>query len=127
MRRPSDRGLFNKIRQAKTAVKNGAILTVDPIVIAADAIELDYQVGDLNGVISTILNEIRPSNYAGQRPPKKSYKPEIKGKELFAFRWVSKRFGCNAYLKFALKEDNFYLVSLHQHRQKKGGAHEKGD
>jgi hypothetical protein len=49
------------------------------------------------------------------------------GKELFAFRWVSKRFGCNAYLKFALKEDNFYLVSLHQHRQKKGGAHEKGD
>lgn len=60
MERPTWKELSNKINQAKEAVSNGKIRNVEPIVIAADAIELDYQVNDLQNVLLSILDEIGP-------------------------------------------------------------------
>ena len=97
-----------------------AIRIIDPVVIAADAIELGYQASQLQDVLKFILEEIGPQNYAGYHPPQKSYKSEIRGLELFAFRWISKYFGCEAYLKFCLEQDCINLVSLHPHRREKG-------
>jgi hypothetical protein len=118
MERPSGKEIYNKIRKAKEAVLEDSIVVVDPVVIAEDAIELGYQAKDLTKVLSDILEEIAPNHYAGSRPPKKSYKSDILNLELFAFRWVSKFFGCESYLKFCIKQDSIYLVSLHQHRGK---------
>lgn len=120
MERPSGKELFNKINQAKEAILNDAIRIIDPEVIAADAIELGYQVIQLQEVLKFILEEIGPPNYAGSHPPQQSYKSEIRGLELFAFRWISKYFGCETYLKFCLERDRIYLVSLHPHREERG-------
>lgn len=122
MERPSWKEISNKIKQAKKLASVNAIIIIEPVVIAADAIELGYQITDLQKVLLTVLEEITPKEYAGYRPPQKSYKPEILELELFAFRWKSKFFGCETYFKCCLKETNFYLVSLHQHRDGKGGS-----
>lgn len=120
MERPSWRELFKKIGQAKEATLNGAIRIVDPAVIVFDAIELDYQFSDLQNVLISLLGEIEPKHYAGWRPPQKSYKSEIFDLDLFAFRWISKVFGCETYIKFCFNKEHLYLVSLHPHREGKG-------
>ena len=84
------------------------IKIIDQAVIAADAIELGYQIGDLKNILSYVLEEIGPKDYSGSRPPQRSYKPEIEGFELFAFTWESNNFGCETYLKFSLKQDCMY-------------------
>jgi len=120
MERPFFKELYGKIEQAKGAIEKKQIFIFDPEVIAADAIELEYEVSKLNKILSRILKEIKPKDYAGTRPPQKSYENKIKGFELFAFRWMSKTFGCESYLKFSIKQDSVYLVSLHQDRSNKG-------
>jgi hypothetical protein len=120
MERPSFKELHGKIEQAKHAIEKNQIFTINTEVIAADAIELGYEVSKLNKILSRILKEIDPKDYAGNRPPQKSYENEIKGFELLAFRWISKTFGCESYLKFSIKKDSVYLVSLHQDRSNKG-------
>ena len=93
-------------------------MTVEPDVVAADAINLGYQIINLKSVLLSILEEIDvKKNYAGSRPPQKSYESKILGYELFAFSWISKYFGCETYLKFALKQEIFWLVSLHEDRR----------
>lgn len=125
MDRPSFKELYGKIEQAKGIIEKNLIFIIYPEVIAADAIELGYEVSKLNKILSKILEEIAPKDYAGTRPPQKSYENEIKGFELFAFRWVSKTFGCESYFKFSVKQDSIYLVSLHQDRSNKGGVNGK--
>ena len=122
MDRPSKKELFNKIEQAQTAANNNKVLIIDSAVIASDAIELGYQIKEIVKVLLIVLNEIIPQNYVGYHPPQRSYKPEISELELFAFCWLSKSFGCHTYLKFCLKKEYMYLVSLHQHRQVEGGG-----
>ncbi len=116
--RPSHRELSSKLKEAREAVGKGAIRVVNPGALAEDAIELGYLVEELQEVLSEILGEVKPGHYAGSRPPPRSYEHEIRGRELFAFSWTSRRFGCRVYLKFALKEGIFWLVSLHVDRGK---------
>ena len=116
MNRPSKRELFNKIKQGKEIVVKGNIFSVDPDVIAEDAVELGYQVTNLKSILSQLLDEIKIEHYVGARPPRKSYKPMIKDCELFEFKWTCRIFGCDTYLKYCLKRDKFFLVSLHKDR-----------
>ena len=104
----------------RPSYKESRIYFLDQEIIAADALEIDYLVKDISNVLSDILNEITPFNYAGQRPPQRSYEDKIKGCELFAFKWESKRFGCELYLKFVLKESLMWLVSFHPNRETAG-------
>ena len=120
MKRPSYKELNNKIHQAREAVLESRIYILDQEIIAADALEIGYLVKDISNVLSDILNEITPSNYAGQRPPQRSYEDKIKGCEPFAFKSESILLGCEIYLKFALKEGLMWLVSFHQHRKTEG-------
>lgn len=121
MERPSKRELYQKIKQAKEAVSSDSLLIFHAEVIAEDAIDLGYLVNDIKAVLLTIFDEIDLDYYAGSHPPQKSYETQIKGSELFAFRWKSKYFGCEVYLKYCLKGEKMYLVSLHQNRLMKGG------
>jgi len=116
MQRPSKKELFNKIRRGKEIVAQGSILLVDLDVIAEDAIELGYQVSSLKDILSQILDEIRIEHYVGAHPPRKSYKPMIKDCELFEFKLTCRIFGCATYLKYCLKAETFFLVSLHKDR-----------
>jgi hypothetical protein len=118
MSRPSRKELDGKIRAAKEAASRGRISIINPLNLAADALELGFSVKDLSCVLLDLLAEVTSKAYAGQAPPKRSYENEILDRELFAFRWVSKRLGCAIYLKFALKGNELWVVSLHQDRQR---------
>ncbi len=115
--RPSHKELTGKIRQAKDLVSKGAVQILNQMAVAADALELGYDTSDLSALIANILNEIDPNrHYAGERPPQRSYEQDIQGLDLFAFRLFFKPFGTVIYFKFAVSQDQFWLVSLHQHR-----------
>lgn len=116
MRRPFPREIDRKIRQAREAVADDRISIVNPISIAADALELSFTIEDIAAVLIDLLEETSPKDYVGPHPPQRSYEDEILRCELFPFRWNSKRLGCKAYLKFAIKEDRMWLVSLHEDR-----------
>lgn len=120
MLRPTHKELSNKIREAKKAVSKKAISVIKPDVIASDALELGYHFeNDLLKVIKSLLDEISPGNYAGSKPPQKSYEDEIKDTDLFAFNVESSWFGCGIYLKFTVFDDKFWLVSLHKNREER--------
>ncbi len=78
MKRPSNKELFNKIKHALELTSNRTLKIIDPATLATDAIELGYMVKDLQTTLISVLNEIEPGNYAGTRPPQKSYKVQIK-------------------------------------------------
>jgi len=119
MKRPSSKELFGKIREAKNAVESETVFLLDPDVIVEDAIELGYDIGDeLFVILSELLDETSVNQYAGSRPPQKSYKQDIQGLELFAFVVDCCRFKCRIYYKFAFKEGVFWLVSLHRDQPK---------
>jgi hypothetical protein len=119
-KRPSYKELNSKIKQAKNAALKNKIFVINPASLAADAIELGYLFKDVSNILFDILTEIKPYDYIGQHPPQYSYEPDIFESELFAFRWESKRLGCDTYLKFAIKEKQMWLVSLHLDRNNKG-------
>lgn len=122
MERPSHKEIYGKIKQATKALQNDALCTINPTVVAADALELGYEYTKVRSILLMILEEISPSHYVGGRPPQQSYEKGILGKELFAFRWVSKLFGRKVYLKFSIVDDEMYLVSLHSDHSE-GGKH----
>ena len=117
-RRPSNKELFNKIKQGKEFAEAGEIRLVDPDVIAIDAAKLGYRAKNLQSVCSELLEEVKIEHYVGAHPPRKSYEPLIKDCELFEFKWTSRKFGCDVYLKYCLRGGTFYLVSLHEDRPK---------
>jgi hypothetical protein len=120
MKRPSHKELTGKIRQAREVVSQGDIALVELDIITIDAFELDYQIKDLQNVLYDVLGEVTPDDYVGRSPPEQSYEDKIKGSELLAFKRKSKRFGCEVYLKFTLKDRVMWLVSFHVHREVEG-------
>ena len=119
MKRPSYPELNGEILQGReTALKN-CISIVNPASIAADALEIGFAIMDISNVLSDILKEITRHDYSGQYPPQRSYESRILESELLVFKWESTRLGCKSYLKFALKENRLWLVSLHKDRKGK--------
>jgi hypothetical protein len=116
--RPSHRELHRKLKQAREAAAERRIRILEPDTILADLLDLDYSIANLATDLPAVFHEIGPRDYIGQSPPKKSYEKAILGSELFAFRWVSKVFGCWMYLKFAIKGQELWIVSLHRDRSK---------
>ncbi|MEF8943608.1 MAG: hypothetical protein V5B78_12550 [Desulfohalobiaceae bacterium] len=105
------------MREARTAVQNRQVFLIDHDAIAADAIELRYDIGvELFEVLEELLEKAGQEHYAGSHPPQKSYKDDIHGLELYPFTIESLGLGCAVYLKFALANGAFWLVSLHMDR-----------
>lgn len=117
MKRPTHKELFNKIKQAISAIDGEGIYLVEPDAIVIDAIQLGYDIEtELNSILLELLKTAEPEHYAGTSPPQRSYEDEILDCELFAFKVPSNRFRCDIYVKYALKSSHFYLVSLHEDR-----------
>lgn len=117
MTRPSHKEIYRKIKQAKEAVSENRISLINPISAAADALELGINIQELPNILIDLLREVTPNDYAGQYPPQRSYKDEIRDCELLTFQWLSEKLGCRVYLKFTIKENQLWLVSLHQVRK----------
>lgn len=116
--RPSDGELDRKIKAAKAALmaQPGLFANLNKAVGELNALDLELpnQIWEL---IIELLEEILPKDYAGTRPPQKSYEKTILGKELFAFYWDSKKLGHKMYIKFALKDNRYYYLSLHDSKE----------
>ena len=119
MNRPSHKEISRKIYQAKEALSAKQIFLVNAVSIAADVLELGFAVDELSQILFDLLGEITPEDYAGHYPPQSSYENEILACELFPFKWISRRLGCAVYLKYALKNDQLWIVSLHEDRGKR--------
>ena len=115
--RPSDGELDKKIKAAKAALisQNRVYANVNKAVGELCALEIESP-SQIWKLILELLDEISPKDYAGGRPPQRSYESAIKNQELFAFSWDSQRLGKKMYIKFALKENTYYYVSLHRSR-----------
>lgn len=116
-KRPSDRELTKRLDEAKEFLKNRhGVFAISSKVVG----ELnDLDIGDANDVwalIRELLKEISPKDYKGSRPPQKSYEKAIAGLELLAFSWWSPSCAKQMYIKFVLKNERYYYVSLHQSR-----------
>ena len=120
MDRPSHKEINRKIKQAKEAVSENQFSILNPVIIAADAFELGVNLQNISYILIDLLEEITPNHYAGQYPPQRSYEHDIEGYELLAFRWLSKQLGCRVYLKFTIKGNRVWLVSLHEDRKEDG-------
>ena len=122
MNRPSHKEISRKLTLAKEAVSENRISILNPVSVATDTLELGLNLRNISNILSDLLEEIEPDDYAGQYPPQRSYEDEIKDCELLAFRWLSKRLGCRVYFKFTLKETRLWLVSLHEDRKEIAGG-----
>jgi hypothetical protein len=123
-KRPSDRELAKRLNEAKEFLKNRHGLFANPSKAVGELSDLD--IGDANDIwqlIRELLEEISPNDYRGTRPPQKSYEKAIAGLELLAFSWRSPKFAKQMYIKFVLKDERYYYVSLHQSRS----AEQKGE
>lgn len=117
MRRPSIHELAGKLNQAKEAVLKGCIQFVEPEPVYADLLEIEILIDDLAEILPQAIEEIKPTDYKGSRPPQRSYEAPILNCELFAFSWPSGAFGCTMYFKYALKEKCIWIASLHKDRK----------
>lgn len=116
-KRPSDRELNRRINEAKKYLNNRCGLFANPSKAMGELNDLD--IGDTNDVwqlIRELLEELTPNDYKGSRPPQKSYEKAIAGLELLAFCWWSPKCAKQMYIKFVLKDERYYYVSLHQSR-----------
>lgn len=112
--RPSHKEIFNKLKKSREVIGRGQILLIKETSIEADALELDYLLAELPEVLLKLLDEVTPHDYIGARPPSHSYETQIKGADLFEFKFFSDLFNCDVYLKFTIKNEIFWLVSLHK-------------
>jgi hypothetical protein len=114
-KRPSDRELIKRLNEAKKFLKNRHGVFANPSKAVGELNDLD--IGDANDVwllIRELLEEISPKDYRGSRPPQKSYEKAVAGLELLAFSWWSSKCAKQMYIKFVLKDERYYYVSLHQ-------------
>ena len=117
MKRPSHKEITKKISQAKEALKKHKLYFINQSSLASDALELGFLFDtEINDVLTNLLNKASPENYAGVKPPQKSYEQKISGAELFAFRVQSDILNDIIYFKFTLAKGCLYIISLHKHR-----------
>ena len=65
MDRPSHKEINRKIKQAKEAVSENHFSILNPVIIAADALELGVDLHNISYILIDLLEEITPSHYAG--------------------------------------------------------------
>ena len=121
-KRPSPKELSKKIHAAIESLSIREGFFAEPSKNLGELDKLSIETQDLWPLILQLLMEIKPENYTGSRPPQKSYEAKIASLELFAFSWESKTLNRKMYLKFVIRNNFFYLVSLHEDKPlKKGG------
>jgi hypothetical protein len=112
--RPTAHEVYKRIREAMEALSGQQGFFANPGKAVGELYELGIEdTRELWSLILELLKEIDSKDYAGCKPPQKSYEEAIENQELFAFSWLSEKLGMKMYIKFALKKGRYYHVSLH--------------
>jgi hypothetical protein len=120
-RRPSDRELVKRLTEAKEFLKKSNGIFANPAKVLGELYDLDIgEADEVWELIRELLEEITLKDYSGTRPPQKSYEKTINGLELVAFCWWSPKLRKKMYIKFALKNERYYYVSLHRSKEEEG-------
>jgi len=117
--RPSNHEICKKIADALAAIRGDKFSQVVTKHIYADLADMELDSAtDLPGLLIELLEEIRIIGpiecYAGGKPPKRSYEPELHNQELWAYSWHSERLGKQMYIKFVLKSGWYIHVDCHK-------------
>ncbi len=113
--RPSANELLHKIKDAKKALDSGQARFANFAKVVGELYRLRIEdTSEVWDLITDLLNELTIEDYEGSRPPQRSFEKTVEGKDLWAFAWNSKSLKKRMYLKFALKNDTFYYISLHE-------------
>lgn len=116
--RPSVAELNCKIQTAIAIVAGGAkFFFANDLASMAEIRSEDFNIDEIESIVLECLQEIMANDYAGGRPPYKSYEDKIKNSDLFAFAWHSKSRKKRMYLKFVIKNGCFFYVSFHEDRK----------
>lgn len=119
--RPTHREIDKRLREAQQALDQGKALFATPSKAVGELLELGIdETEQLWPLVSGLLDELSIGDYAGAKPPFRSYEPSVANCELWAFSWKSKSLGKMMYLKFAMKGGCYYYISLHESRTAKG-------
>jgi len=119
---PSHKSLSGKLRKAKEALEKGDHHFADPGKAVGELHDLGIgPTEEIWPLILKLLEEINEPTemYAGKHPPERSYEPHIQDSELIAFKWKSSLLGQLMYIKFAIKNDKYFYVSLHRNKKVK--------
>lgn len=116
--RPHNHEICKKIADALAALRAGKFTPTLTKHIVGDLEELELESAtDLPQLLIELVEEIQNTGpigcYAGTRPPQRSYEPEIRNLELWAYAWHSQRYQRPMYLKFALKNQCYIYVDCH--------------
>ena len=116
-KRPSAREIDKRLAEAQAVLQKQDLIFAHPVKAVGEINDLGLgDSSELRPLILNLLEEIFLVDYAGSHPPQRSYEPSIADCELWAFSWNSASLGKKMYLKFALKNSRFYLVSIHRDR-----------
>jgi len=121
-RRPSHKELSRKLNVAKNRLNDGewqpAFGYEGYGSFMKDCEELNLRAApEQTEALKQVLEELTPSHYAGQHPPLAGSRGDILDKELFAFILESEFLGETIYLKFAVDEEQLFIVSFHKARR----------
>lgn len=123
--RPSNHEICKKIADALEALRGGKFSPVLTKHLTSDLDDLDLEsANDLPSLLIELFEEIQTIGpvecYAGARPPHRSYEPEIRGHELWAYSWHSQSLNRPMYVKFALKKEWYIYVDCHRDNPQEG-------
>ncbi|MEM8727697.1 MAG: hypothetical protein AAGE99_03195 [Chlamydiota bacterium] len=117
--RPGPGEIDKRIEAAKKALQRREMILANPSKNVGEINDLELgDTSELQPLIIKLLEEISLSDYVGKRPPTRSYERSIKDCELWPFSFMSKELGKRMYLKFAIKNGRFFLVSIHKDKKK---------
>ena len=116
--RPSNREIDKRIKEAKRTLQENDVIFANPCKAMGEINALNLRdTEELRPLVIDLLEEINLQDYAGSCPPQRSYESSISDCELWAFSWDSLRLGKRMYLKFAVKDSRFFLVSIHKSKK----------
>ncbi|MGD1084235.1 MAG: hypothetical protein ABSA47_05705 [Verrucomicrobiota bacterium] len=122
--RPSNHEKHKKISDALAAISAGKrMVVVQEKHLSSDLDELSIESEELWSVMGILVKEIQDCGpekcYAGCHPPTRSYEPEIRDEELWAYSWPSAHFGFQMYIKFVMRQNatgEWVYLHLRVHR-----------
>jgi len=114
-RRPSHKELSRKLRVARDRLFDGKWRVVRYRTFVEECEELNLLTAEeRTDALKKVMEEITPDHYIGRHPPLKGSRGEILEMDLFEFSYKAKFLNEQVYLKFAVGEEQLFIVSFHR-------------
>jgi len=107
--RPTKKELNRRLNEARRLFAQDKWAAVDFKTFRKDCFEMClFTKNEWTEALRNAFKMVTPDNYIGRFPPEKAYNKHIEGRELFAFKYYSKRLYAGIYLKFAICRSILY-------------------